>query len=54
VKDKPFNFHGAKFTIKVLTSETDGSYTILDVIHPPDIGPFITYTSQRFRNLLHS
>jgi quercetin dioxygenase-like cupin family protein len=39
VKDKPFNFHGAKFTIKVLTSETDGSYTILDVIHPPDIGP---------------
>jgi quercetin dioxygenase-like cupin family protein len=39
VKDKPFNFHGAKFTIKVLTSETDGNYTILDVIHPPDIGP---------------
>jgi quercetin dioxygenase-like cupin family protein len=39
VKDKPFNFHGAKFTIKVLTSETEGSYTILDVIHPPDIGP---------------
>ena len=39
MKDKPFNFYGAKFTIKVLTSETDGSYTILDVIHPPDIGP---------------
>jgi len=39
VKDKPFNFHGAKFIIKVLTSETEGSYTILDVIHPPDIGP---------------
>jgi quercetin dioxygenase-like cupin family protein len=39
VKDKPFYFHGAKFTIKVLTSETNGSYTILDVIHPPKLGP---------------
>jgi mannose-6-phosphate isomerase-like protein (cupin superfamily) len=39
VKDKQFDFHGAKFTIKVLTSETNGSYTILDVIHPPNIGP---------------
>jgi mannose-6-phosphate isomerase-like protein (cupin superfamily) len=39
VKDKPFDFHGAKFTIKVLTSETNGSYTILDIIHPPNLGP---------------
>jgi quercetin dioxygenase-like cupin family protein len=39
VKDKPFDFHGAKFTIKVLTSETNGSYTILNVIHPPSLGP---------------
>jgi quercetin dioxygenase-like cupin family protein len=39
VKDKPFDFYGAKFTIKVLTSETNGSYTILDVIHPPNLGP---------------
>ena len=39
MKNKPFDFHGAKFTIKVLTSETNGSYTILDVIHPPNIGP---------------
>jgi quercetin dioxygenase-like cupin family protein len=39
VKDKSFDFHGAKFTIKVLTSETNGSYTILDVIHPPNLGP---------------
>ena len=38
MKDKPFDFHGAKFTIKVLTSETNGSYTILDVIHPPNLG----------------
>ncbi|MBA3978886.1 MAG: cupin domain-containing protein [Nitrosopumilus sp.] len=39
MKDKQFDFHGALFTIKVLTSETDGSYTILDVIHPPNVGP---------------
>ncbi len=39
MKDKPFDFHGAIFTIKVLTSETNGSYTILDVIHPPNVGP---------------
>jgi quercetin dioxygenase-like cupin family protein len=39
VKDKPFDFHGAIFTIKVLTSETKGSYTILDVTHPPNVGP---------------
>jgi quercetin dioxygenase-like cupin family protein len=39
VKDKPFGFHGATFTIKVLTSETNNSYTILDVLHPPSVGP---------------
>jgi len=39
VKDKPFDFHGAKFTIKVLTSETNGSYTVMDIIHPPNLGP---------------
>ena len=39
MKDIPFDFHGAKFTIKVLTSETNDSYTILDVIHPPNLGP---------------
>ena len=39
MKDKSFDFHGAKFTIKVLTSETNGSYTVLDIIHPPKIGP---------------
>ena len=39
MKDKPFDFHGAKFTIRVLTSETNGSYTVLDVTHPPNLGP---------------
>ncbi|HKR73562.1 MAG TPA: cupin domain-containing protein [Candidatus Nitrosocosmicus sp.] len=39
MKDKTFDFHGAKFTIKVLTSETDYRYTVLDVIHPPNLGP---------------
>ena len=39
MKDKLFDFHGAKFTIKVLTSETNGSYTVMDIIHPPNLGP---------------
>ena len=39
MKDKTFDFHGAKFTIKVLTSETDYRYTVLDIIHPPNLGP---------------
>jgi len=39
VKDKSFDFHGAKFTIKVLSSETDYKYTVLDIFHPPKLGP---------------
>lgn len=39
MKDKPFDFHGAKFTIKVLSSETDYKYTVLDILHPPNLGP---------------
>ena len=39
MKDKPFDFHGATFTIKVLTSETDGRFTVLDIIHPANLGP---------------
>jgi len=39
VKYKSFDFHGAKFTIKVLSSETDYKYTVLDIFHPPKLGP---------------
>ncbi len=39
MKDKPFDFHGATFTVKVLTSETNGRYTIPDVIHLPNVDP---------------
>lgn len=39
MKDKSFDFHGAKFTIKVLSSETDYKYTVLDIFHPPKLGP---------------
>jgi len=39
MKNKTFDFHGSKFTIKVLTSESNDKYTILDVIHPPNVGP---------------
>ncbi len=39
MKNKTFDFHGSKFTIKVLTSESNGVYTVLDIIHAPNIGP---------------
>ena len=39
MKDKPFDFHCTNFTIKVLSSETDYKYTVLDIFHPPNIGP---------------
>ena len=39
MKNETFDFHGSKFTIKVLTSESNEKYTILDVIHPPNVGP---------------
>jgi len=39
MKDIPIDFHGSKFTIKVLTSEASGHYTVLDVFHSPNTGP---------------
>lgn len=39
MKNQPFDFHGSQFTIKVLTSESNDRYTILDVLHKPNTGP---------------
>jgi quercetin dioxygenase-like cupin family protein len=39
MKNQPFDFHGSQFTIKVLSSESNNRYTVLDVIHAPNIGP---------------
>lgn len=39
MKDKVYNFHGTKMTIKVLTLETDGAYNIIHFEHPPNVGP---------------
>jgi quercetin dioxygenase-like cupin family protein len=39
VKNKTFDFHGSKFTIKILTSESNSKYTVLDVLHAPNVGP---------------
>ena len=39
MKNFPFDFHGSQFTIKVLSSESNDRYTVLDVIHAPNIGP---------------
>ncbi|AJM93081.1 cupin domain-containing protein [Nitrosopumilus piranensis] len=39
MKNQPFDFHGSQFTIKVLTSESNDRYTVLDVKHAPNMGP---------------
>ncbi len=39
MKNQPFDFHGSEFTIKVLTSESNDRYTVLDILHAPNIGP---------------
>ena len=39
MKNQPFDFHGSQFTIKVLSSESNDQYTVLDVLHAPNIGP---------------
>ncbi len=39
MKNQAFDFHGSKFTIKIPTAESNGKYTILDVTHPPNVGP---------------
>ena len=39
MKNQPFDFHGSQFTIKVLSSESNDRYTVLDVLHAPNIGP---------------
>ena len=39
MKNVTLDFHGTKMTIKVLTTETDGVYTIIHFVHPPNVGP---------------
>jgi mannose-6-phosphate isomerase-like protein (cupin superfamily) len=37
--DRTFDFHGSLMTIKSMTSETGGAYTLLYAIHPANVGP---------------
>ncbi|MDE1877096.1 MAG: cupin domain-containing protein [Thaumarchaeota archaeon] len=37
--DGTFDFHGTLVTIKSVTCETGGIYTILYAVHPPNTGP---------------
>jgi hypothetical protein len=39
MKNKTVDFHGTKRTIKVLTSESNDEYAIIDAVHPPNVGP---------------
>ena len=39
MKNKTFDFHGTKMTIKILSSETNDSYSIIHFVHPSNVGP---------------
>ena len=39
MKNKTFDFHGTKMTIQILTSETNGAYSIIHFVHPSNVGP---------------
>jgi len=39
MKNVTLDFHGTKMTVKVLTAETNGAYTIIHFVHPPNVGP---------------
>ena len=33
------NFHGTTMTMKVVGEQTDGAYSLIEMLHPPDVGP---------------
>ena len=33
------NFRGTKMTLKVLGSDSEGRYSLIEMIHPPNVGP---------------
>jgi hypothetical protein len=35
------NFHGTKMTVKVLTYETCGAYSVIHFEHLPNVGPVL-------------
>ena len=39
MKNKTVDFHGTKMTVKILSSETSGTYSIIHFVHPSNVGP---------------
>ncbi|NOS62686.1 MAG: cupin domain-containing protein [Nitrosarchaeum sp.] len=39
MKNITLDFHGTKMTVKVTTFETNGMYSIIHFVHPPNVGP---------------
>lgn len=35
----PFNFRGTQMTVSLSTSDTAGGYAVIEMIHPPNVGP---------------
>ncbi len=33
------NFRGTSMTLKAVSEQTDGAYSLIEMLHPPDVGP---------------
>lgn len=33
------NFRGTTMTLKAVSEQTDGAYSLIEMLHPPDVGP---------------
>jgi quercetin dioxygenase-like cupin family protein len=39
MKTESFDFRGTKMTVSLPTADTAGAYAIIEMIHPPNVGP---------------
>jgi hypothetical protein len=45
------NFRGTKMYLKVSKNDSEGKYSLIEMIHPPNIGPAL-HPSKGFRSIL--
>jgi quercetin dioxygenase-like cupin family protein len=39
MKDQPFQFYATQMTVRLTTPETSGAYALMEMHHPPGVGP---------------
>jgi hypothetical protein len=44
------HFRGTKITVKVSKEDSDGKYTMLEMVHPPNVGPALHITQMLLKH----